>query len=498
MNVISSQKVDTNRHELKIQVDKDTFQDAIMKSYKKNVGKVTVPGFRKGKAPKAIIEKMYGPEFFYEDAVNFVYGDAYQAAVEETGIEPVDYADVEINEVGPEGLTFTATVTVKPEVEISQYKGIKGTKTVYTVTDDEVDDELARMQDQAGRMVTIEDRAAENGDIACIDFEGFLDGKAFEGGKGTDYELTLGSGSFIPGFEEQVAGHKTGESFDVNVTFPEGYHAEELAGKAVVFKVTIKKLEKKELPPLDDELVKDVSEFDTLDELKADIKKKIEENKDRQAQTRLEDQLMTTLVDEYMKAEIPQAMIDSKIDEQLQDYDYRLRQQGMDLESYMKYTGNTADTMRQTFEPSAKRQVKMALAMEKIAQLENLTASEEEIAAEYQKVADAYGLELEKVKEIIPEKDIVKEITNHKAIDTVVSSADVTLNVVDKAAVQAEAATAAAAGEAVKVVEMPAEEEAEAQAPAEAAQEAEKAPEEGKKKKGSRKKAGEEPGEKGE
>ncbi|HEX2939075.1 MAG TPA: trigger factor, partial [Ruminiclostridium sp.] len=309
MGLNSSNKIETNKYELEISVDKDKFAEAVDKAFKANGKRINVPGFRKGKAPRSVVEKLYGEGVFYEDAVNSLYPEAYEAAVKEAGIEPVDRADIEVVKLDKDGFTFKAKVTVKPEVEVGDYKGLKAVKKVYTVTDGDVDHELFHVRERNARIISVEDRAAQKGDITVIDFEGFLDGVPFEGGKAEKHELELGSGSFIPGFEDQVVGHNVGDEFDINVTFPEKYQSEQLAGKPVVFKIKLHEIKARELPELDDEFAKDVSEFDTLDEYKADIKKHIQEAKDRKSTNDVDDALIDQIV-EGMKAEIPEVMFE--------------------------------------------------------------------------------------------------------------------------------------------------------------------------------------------
>ena len=433
MSLISTKKVDTNVVELQIAVSEEQLQAATLTAYKKNVSKITLPGFRKGKAPKGMIEKMYGKDFFYEDAVNAIYPEAYEAAVAEAGIDPVDQAAVDNLEFKDgEGFTFRATVTVKPEVEVSDYKGIKAEKNVETIMAADVNAELDKLRERNARLVTA-DRAAKKDDTATIDFEGFREGVAFEGGKGEDYPLVLGSGSFIPGFEEQVIGHKAGESFDVNVTFPEEYHVEELGGQPATFKVTIKNLQKKELPVLDDEFAKDVSEFDTLADLKKDLKEKLQSAKDEEAQQEVEQQLIDAVI-ANLKAEIPACMIDHKANELLNDFAYRLQSQGLSLDMYTQYTGTNLDTLKDSFKGNAERQVKIRLAMEKIAELEGVSVTMDEIDAEYKRLAGMYGLEEAKVREFIPASDVEQDLFITKAIDIVRNSADITVNKVKKSA----------------------------------------------------------------
>ena len=433
MSLTSVNKLENNTVELQIQVSEEQFQDALVKAYKKKVKSIALPGFRKGKAPKAMIEKMYGKEFFYDDAINMVYPAAYEAAVEEAKIEPVDRANVSDLQVEDgKGFSFKATVTVKPEVTVKNYKGIKAEKTVETIMAADVNSELDRIIERNSLLTNVE-RAAKNGDKDLIDFEGIKEGVAFEGGKGENFPLVLGSGQFIPGFEEQVVGHKEGDEFEVNVTFPEDYHAEDLKGQAVIFKVKVNAVQEKELPALDDEFVKDVSEFDTLADLKKDVKEKLQQEADKKAQVDMENSLISTVI-ENMEGEIPQCMYENKINEMVNDFSYRLQSQGMNLDLYLHYTGSDMKTFRATFQESAERQVKIRLALEKIAEVEQLTASEEDIQAEYEKIAQNYGIDVEKVKGILPAAEIAKDVTVNKAIDLVKESAEVTEKKVKKTA----------------------------------------------------------------
>ncbi|HIX65642.1 MAG TPA: trigger factor [Candidatus Anaerotruncus excrementipullorum] len=425
MAVVSMKTNEDKRVVLEISVGAEEFQKAVDAAYRKNIKRMNVPGFRRGHAPRKMVEKLYGEGVFYEEAINNTYPAAYEAAVEEKGIEPVDRAEIAVEKVDADGYTFTATVTVKPEVSLEGYKGLEITKTVRSVTDEEVQRELERQQRQNARLVTVEDRAAAKGDTATIDFEGFVDGKAFEGGKGEKYPLELGSGSFIPGFEDQVIGHKPGEEFDVNVTFPENYHAEALKGKEAVFKCKLHELKYRELPALDDEFAKDVSEFDTLEELKADIRKKVQERHDSQSETEVENKLMEAVC-QKLQAEIPQCMYDSRIDEMVQEFEYRLRSQGMDLKTYLQYAGTDMDAFRSSFAPQAKSQVQTRLALEKIVELEQITPTQEELDEEYGKIAKQYGMEADKVKEILPAKEITMNLSMGKALDLVRDSAVIT------------------------------------------------------------------------
>ena len=337
-------KKETNRYELDITVDAEKFADAVKKAYAQNGKKINVPGFRRGKAPMSIIEKYYGESVFYEDALNILYPEVVQSAIEESKLDYVDdKIDFDLVSIGKDtGVEFKIVITVKPEVEIDGYKGLKAEKVKAVVTDEEIDEEVARIADRNSRMVTVEDRAAAKDDTVVIDFDGYVDGKAFEGGKGESYSLLLGSNSFIPGFEDQIIGHNTGDEFDVNVTFPEDYHAKELAGKPAVFKVKVHEIKVKEMPTIDDEFAKDVSEFDTLADYKADLKKKALERKEKQAEADVENQLVEQLVG-LVKAEIPQAMIERRAEQSVEEFAYRLQSQGMDMKSYLKYMRGSID-----------------------------------------------------------------------------------------------------------------------------------------------------------
>lgn len=433
MSLKGTKKVDTNRVELEITVDGEKFAEALDRAFKENGKKITLPGFRKGKAPRHMIEKMYGENFFFEDALNIVYAPAVEEAITESGIDYVDdKVDFDLVSISKEeGVDFKVVVTVKPEVTVEGYKGLKAEKSSAEVTEDEVNAELNRLADRNSRLVTVSDRAAANGDIAVIDYEGFVDGKAFKGGKGKSHSLNLGSGEFIPGFEDQVVGHNSGDEFDVNVEFPTEYHAKELAGKPAVFKCKLHEIKLRELPAIDDEFAKDVSEFDTLDELKKDIKAKISERKERSAEAEAENALADQLAD-IMKAEIPGAMIEARIDQSIQDFSYRLQMQGMDLNTYLKYTGAGIDALRDSFREQAEKQVKIRLALEKIAVLEGLEANDDDVAAEYEKLAKAYNMEVDNIKAYVPEAEMKKDIVVNKALDLVKDSAEITVRVEEK------------------------------------------------------------------
>ena len=425
MSLTKTESIEKNRFELQFSVEKAVFDEAVTKVFRKKSKNINVPGFRKGKAPRSIVEKMYGVGIFYEDAINDLIPDAYEAALKESGLETVGQPEFDVVSLDDNGLVLSAKVYVKPEVEIKDYAGIEVEKTVEAVTDADVDKEIELVRERNSREIEVTDRAAEMGDTAVIDFEGFCDGVAFEGGKGTDYALKLGSGSFIPGFEEQVAGKNIDEEFDVNVTFPTEYHAAELAGKAAVFKVKIHALTKVELPALDDDFAKDVSEFDTFDEYKADIKAKIEKRRESEAERAVEDKLMEALI-EKLEADIPEPMFVEETENFVRDYDSRLRMQGLDLNTYFKYTGLTLDTLRAQMRPQAERQVKGRLALEKIAVLEGLVATEEDIEAEFKGIAEAYNIDVAQVKASISADAIAEDMKVKKALELVKEKAVVT------------------------------------------------------------------------
>ena len=404
MSLIKVELTEKSGFVMEFSVSKEVYDKAELAAYKKNVKNINVPGFRKGKAPKAVVEKFYGKGIFFEDAINACIPEAYEAAVKEAGIEVVGNPSFDL--VSNEGdVVLKAEGFVKPEVTIEGYRGIEAPHTVAETTDEEVEAEVNSARARLARNVEVTDRAAANGDIANIDFDGYVDGVAFDGGKGEGHDLKLGSGSFIPGFEAQIEGKNVGEEFDVNVTFPEDYHAAELAGKAAVFKTKLNSLKVEELPEADDDFAKDVSEFDTLDEYKADIKAKItkrhEDSADREFETALMEALMEKLV-----AEIPEVMFEVETENFLRDYDNRLRMQGLNLEQYTKYTGLTLDALRAQFRPNAEKQVKTRLALEKIATVENLTVTDEEIEAEYNRISEAYNVPVEQVKDMVNVEDI--------------------------------------------------------------------------------------------
>ena len=408
MSLIKKELTEKSGFVIEFSVSKEVYEKAEMEAYRKNVKTISVPGFRKGKAPKAIIERMYGKGVWFEDAINACIPEAFEEAVREAELDIVGQPTFDI--VSTEGdIVLKAEGFVKPVVEIKDYKGIKVEKNVEAVTDEAIDAEIEATRKRNARTIEVTDRAAAMGDTANIDYEGFVDGARFDGGKGEGHDLKLGSGSFIPGFEEQVAGHTVGEEFDVNVTFPTEYHASELAGKAATFKTKINTIKFEELPELDDEFVKDVSEFDTLAEYKADVKAKMEKRNDDRAESELGNTLALALA-EKLEGEIPEVMYEAEVENMVRDYDSRLRQNGIDLNTYFKFTGLTLETLREQMRPQAEQQVKVRLALEKIASLENLTVTDEELEAEYTNISNAYNVPLEEVKKMILADDLKADV----------------------------------------------------------------------------------------
>ncbi len=416
---ITKEQVETNVLQLEIKVPADEFEKAVQKAYLKNVKHINIPGFRKGKAPRKLIEKNYGEGVFFEDAADMLLQDTYPEALEQEGIEPVARPEIEVKEIGyGKDFVYTAKVTVKPEVKLGKYKGLKVTKIEYAVTDEEIDN----MKERAARFVDVTDRAAEKGDVAVIDFEGSVDGTVFEGGTAQNHNLTLGSGQFIPGFEEQIEGHSINDEFDVNVTFPEEYHAEELAGKAAVFKVKINGIKTKQYPEIDDEFAKDVSEFDTLEELKNATKEKLVENAQKRAQRDQEEVIIDEVL-KKVKVEIPAAMIDNQIEEYINEAKYRLQAQmpGITFEQYLEYTGGSLDDFKEQSRERAEKDVKVSLAIEAIAKAEEITVSDEDIDAEIKKIAEQYKMEEDKVRAIINAEQVKESLLPRKVIDFLVA-----------------------------------------------------------------------------
>ena len=419
------EKVDKNVVSFEFTVSADEFEKGVEKAYRKNVGKINIQGFRKGKAPRKIIERYYGAEIFYEDAVNIVLPDAYDNAVKENNIFPVDQPEIDIKGEIEKGkdITFTAKVTVKPEFELGEYKGVKAQKVTSRVLKKDIEAELEKKREMTSRMVPVEDRPIEKDDVANIDFEGFCDGVPFDGGKGEGFDLTIGSGQFIPGFEEQLIGKNIGDEVDVNVTFPEEYHAEELKGKPALFKVKINSIKVKELPELDDEFAKDVSEFDTLEDLKKDIKENLSKAGKENAAHKTEENVINAVCD-ATEIDIPDAMINSQIDKMLRDFDMNMRYQGLNLEQYLKYTGMTVDKMRAQFKDDAAKNFKTSLVLEKICEAEGIDASEDEINKEYESMAESNGMKIEDIKKYVSEDDVKETIKARNTIKFLVDNAN--------------------------------------------------------------------------
>ncbi len=415
---------EANKFELEITVDGEVFKNAVNKVYKKQVKNINIPGFRKGKAPKHIIEKMYGKEVFYDDAMQDCYPEALDSAAKEAEVKIVAVETLEAIEAGDEGFTFKATIIVEPEVEIANYSGIEVEKKSTEVTDELINEEIEKVRERNSRMITVEDRAAQEGDIAVIDFEGFLDGEAFEGGKGENFNLNLGSGQFIPGFEEQIVGHKADEEFSINVKFPEDYQAEELKGKDAEFKIKLHEIKAKELPEVDDEFVKDVSDKETLDEYKAELSEQIKNRLENEADRDVDNKLIDTLI-ENMSGDVPEAMYDNQVNDMLREFDMRLRSQGMDMGTYLQYTGMDADALKTMYKPEAEKRVKLRLILQAIAKKEALVADEKDIEEEYNKLAEAYKMDVEKVKAAITADGLAEDIMVDKAMQFVRDNANV-------------------------------------------------------------------------
>lgn len=423
MSLKATNNVETNKYELEIEISAEDFEAAIEKAYLKARKNIAMPGFRKGKAPRKLIEKEYGEQVFFEEAVNLLYAPVVNGAVEESGLELVTRPEVEVTEISKEnGVKLKATCITKPEVEVKDYKGIEVEKVVNPVTDEDINKQLDALREKNVTVETVDDRAAENGDDVVIDFEGFKDDVAFEGGKAEDFTLSLGSGQFIPGFEDQIVGHNAGEDFDINVTFPEEYQVKELAGAPAVFKIKLKSISKKVMPELDDDMVKDSTEFDTVDEYKADVKKKLEEANEKHADSEVEAKIFDKVI-ENMTAEIPQVMFDNRVNEMISELEQRLAPQGISLDLYMQYTGQTIDTVKKAYAEQAEKQVKLRLALEKIAKLENIEVTEDELKAEFDKLAEAYKLDVDQIKQFIHDDDLKKDIAVGKAVDLIKDAA---------------------------------------------------------------------------
>ncbi|MBQ7377690.1 MAG: trigger factor [Clostridia bacterium] len=415
-------KKEKNCYTVEFSIEKETFDAAVNAAYKKNVAKMNVPGFRKGKAPKAIIEKMYGKGVFYEEAINACIPDAFEAALKESKLDMVGQPEFDVKTIDENGVVMTAKLYVKPTVKIDGYKGLEIAKTVKAGTDEDVDAEIECTRERNARTIEVTDRAAANGDTVTIDFDGYVDDKQFDGGKAEGHDLKLGSGQFIPGFEDQIIGKAIGDAFDVNVDFPAEYHAKELAGKPAVFKVKLHAIKTTELPALDDEFAKDVSEFDTFAEYKADIKAKIQERNDKAAENEAEEKMIDALI-EKLEADIPEPMFVAETENFVRDYDSRLRMQGLDLSTYFKYTGMNLDQLRAQMRPQAEKQVRVRLALEKIASAEKLTVTKKEIEAEYKRISDTYNVPLDDVKNMVKSEDIGADLKVKKAVDFVKENA---------------------------------------------------------------------------
>ena len=420
------EKLEKNMAKLTIEVSAEDLDKAMEKAYQKQKSRISLPGFRKGKAPRKMIESMYGKGVFMEDAVNSLVPQEYTKALGECDLEIVSQPEINVTQMEPgKALIFTADVAVKPEVTLGDYKGVEVPKSEIAVTDEEVDAEVKKEQDKNARTVAVEDRAAANGDITTIDFEGFVDGVAFDGGKGTDYALTLGSGTFIPGFEDQLVGANTGDHVEVKVTFPEEYQAKELAGKEAVFQCDVKKIETKEVPELDDEFAKDVSEFDTLAEYKEDVKKKLTEKKEKEARTAKENAAVDKAI-ENAQMDIPELMTKTECRQMMDDLSRRMQQQGLSMEQYFQFTGQSMDKMMEDMKPQALKRIQTRLVLEKVAEAENIQPSEEEITEEIQKMADAYKMEADKIREAIGEsglEQMKKDMAVQKAVTVIADAA---------------------------------------------------------------------------
>ncbi len=423
MNLKSQNTVETNKVELEVEITAVEFETAVEKAYHKAKKKISIPGFRPGKATRKMIEKTYGEGVFYEDAINAIYPQTVAEAVEAAKLELVDRPEVDIVSVSKEdGVVIKVVCITKPEVEVDGYKGLEVEKSVKAITEEDINAEIDKLREKGMRVITVDDRAAQMGDDVVIDFEGFLDNVAFDGGKAENFTLALGSGQFIPGFEEKVVGHNIGEEFDVDVTFPEEYQAPDLAGKPVVFKIKLHEIKGKELPELDDEFVKDTTDFETVDELKADLRTKLEDAATKDADAEVESKLMDTVV-ENLKGEIPEVMFKNRVDEMVHDFEHRLSSQGMNLKIYFQYTGMDMDAFRKTFEEQAEKQVRLRLALEKISVVEAIEVSDEDVNSEFEKLAEAYKMEVEQIKAYIAAEDLKKDLAVGKTVDFIKAQA---------------------------------------------------------------------------
>ena len=414
---------DGKKVELTYEESPETFQAAVQKVYRQQVKNIQIPGFRRGKAPRHLIEKMYGEAVFYEDALNDMLPGMYEDAMKSCEAEVIGKPDVNVEKMSrAEGVLVKFVQEVKPELNVSSYKGLTAPKAVETIDDHEVEHELSHMQDRNARIITVEDRPAQMGDTVIIDFDGYVDGEQFDGGKSDNFTLELGSHSFIDNFEEQICGHNTGDEFDVNVTFPEEYHAENLSGKPAVFKCKLNEIKVKELPELDDEFAKDVSEFDTMEELRADTKKNLQEEADRRADQDFENALLDKLI-ENLEGEVPEAMIEDQIDNDLQEFAYRLQSQGISFDVYKQLMGGDDNAIRNQMRAQSEKTAKIRLALEAVARAENFEVSDEEIEEEYNTIASNYGIEVERVKELVDTKSVRRDVTNRKALEVIKENA---------------------------------------------------------------------------
>lgn len=423
---VQVEKLEKNMAKLTIEVSAEELEGALQRAYLKNKNKISVPGFRKGKVPRQMVEKMYGPEIFYEDAINALIPEAYEKAVEECAEDIVSSPAIDVTQIEKgKPFIFTAEVALKPEVKLGKYKGVKVEKVDAVVTEEEVEAEINKERENNARNIEVTDRPVKDGDMTVLDFEGFVDGVAFEGGKGENYPLTIGSGAFIPGFEEQLVGAEIGKEVDVNVTFPEDYQAEELKGKAAVFKCTVKEIKEKELPALDDEFASEVSEFDTLEEYKADVKAKLTEKKEKEAKDAKEAAVIEAIINDS-DMEIPDAMLETQQKQMVDEFAQRIQMQGLSMEQYLQFTGATYDKMVEQVKPQAEKRIKTRLVLEAIVKAENLEASEEEFEEEIKVMAETYQMEPDKVREMLPEKsaaEIREDIAVRKAAEFVVENA---------------------------------------------------------------------------
>jgi len=414
-----------NTVELEFAIGREEFEKAIQESYQKNVGKIYVPGFRKGKAPRRMIEKMYGEGVFYEDAVNIVYPQMYEDAVAEAKIEPVDQPEADIVDIGEVGLIMKASVTVKPEVKIGEYKGLKVNRAVYTVSDEEVETEMGNLAKQNARLVAVEDRGIQTGDTAVIDFEGFIDGVSFAGGQAKGFSLEIGSNMFIPGFEDQMIGHKAGEDFDVNVTFPEDYHMKDFAGKPAVFKVCLKEVKEMIVPELNDDFAQEVSEFDTIAEVREELRGKMLEARIKDANNMLESDLISQIID-TLEADIPQVMILNALDEVQREHSQQFMEQGLTMDQYFEITGEDPSQFAEMMMAQADRRVKMRLALEKVAELENIEVSDADVEMELGRLSERFSMDIERIRELVPMDAVREDLRNQLAVEQVKGLAEIT------------------------------------------------------------------------